>query len=45
VKEAAQVGFRRCIAPIGSYPSSDAPSGSEVVAVLDLAEALDQLLE
>jgi DNA repair protein RadA/Sms len=44
VKEAAQMGFSRCVAPDGNCAPSDVPPGCEVVAVRNLSEALEELI-
>jgi len=45
VREAAQMGFTRCIVPQGSSPGENAPEGFELVTVKTVAEALDQLMD
>jgi DNA repair protein RadA/Sms len=43
-REAAQMGFTRCILPIGNLDPRDAPpDGCELVGVATVAEALDRL--
>lgn len=42
-REAAQMGFRRCILPRGNLDPRDAPDGCELVGVASVAEALDRL--
>ena len=44
VKEAAQMGFTRCVAPEGNCAPADVPAGCEVVAVRSLPEALEDLI-
>ena len=44
VKEAAQLGFRRCVVPEANVASSHAPPGLDVVGVRTVAEALDALM-
>ena len=44
VREAAQMGFSRCILPFGNCAPSDAPDGVELVGVKTVGEALDQLI-
>jgi DNA repair protein RadA/Sms len=44
VKEAAQMGFGRCVLPHGNCPPSDAPEGCELVEVKDVSEALEELM-
>ena len=43
LREAAQLGFRRCIVPDGNA-ASDAPNGMEVVGVRTVGEALDLMM-
>jgi DNA repair protein RadA/Sms len=45
VREAAQMGFTRCIVPHGNCAPEDIPAGCELVAVKNVSEALDQLME
>ena len=45
VREAAQMGFTRCIVPHGNCAPEDTPAGCELVAVKNVSEALDQLME
>ena len=45
VREAAQMGFTRCIVPEANYAPSDAPPGLELVPVRTVGEALDQLMD
>jgi DNA repair protein RadA/Sms len=44
-REAAQMGFTRCIVPDGNSSLADVPSGCEVVGVRTVSEALDQLID
>jgi DNA repair protein RadA/Sms len=44
VREAAQMGFTRCIVPDGNCTQSDVPSTIELVPVKTVTEALDQLM-
>ena len=44
LREAAQMGFSRCIAPYGNCAPSDAPEGLEIVGVKTVTEALDHLI-
>ena len=44
VKEAAQMGFSRCIVPARNAPE-DPPEGTEVIGVETLDQALERLLE
>ena len=43
VREASQMGFRRCIVPDHSLADGDRPSSLEIVAVRTVGEALDAL--
>ncbi len=45
VKEAAQMGFARCVVPQGNCAPEDAPPGLALVEVKTVAEALDNLIE
>jgi DNA repair protein RadA/Sms len=45
VREAAQMGFTRCIVPHGNCAPDDTPAGCELVTVKNVSEALDQLME
>jgi DNA repair protein RadA/Sms len=45
VREAAQLGFTRCIMPQANVVPEDAPSGFEQVGVQTVGEALDQMME
>ena len=45
VREAAQMGFTRCVVPDGNCAPEDAPAGCEVVAVRNVVEALDELID
>ncbi len=45
VREAAQMGFTRCIVAQGNCAPEDAPDGCEVVAVRHVSEALDALID
>jgi DNA repair protein RadA/Sms len=45
VREAAQMGFTRVIVPEGNVAVDDAPPGCEIVAVRNVGEALDQLMD
>ncbi len=45
VREAAQMGFTRCILPPGSLAPADAPGGIELVDVKTVSEALDALID
>ncbi len=44
-REAAQMGFTRCIVPDGNLAASDAPPGCEIVGVRTVSEAIDQLID
>jgi DNA repair protein RadA/Sms len=45
VREAAQMGFTRCVLPPGSCSPVDLPSGLELVEVRAVGEALDNLMD
>lgn len=45
VREAAQMGFTRCIVPQANVAPDDGPDGCEVVAVSSVGEALEQAME
>ena len=45
VREAAQMGFTRCIAAQGNCSPDDLPPGLEVVGVKTVTEALDHLMD
>jgi DNA repair protein RadA/Sms len=45
VREAAQMGFTRCVVPEGNFAPAEAPVGCEVVGVKTVSEALDQLID
>ena len=45
VREAAQMGFARCILPPGNCPSTDVPPGIELVEVKTVGEALDAVMD
>jgi DNA repair protein RadA/Sms len=45
LREAAQMGFTRCIVPTGNCAPEDTPAGCEVVPVKNVSEALDELME
>ena len=45
VREAAQMGFNRCIVPDGNCSPEDVPVGIELVGVKTVSEALEQLIE
>lgn len=44
LREAAQLGFVRCVVPEGNVAAGDAPKGMDVVGVRTVGEALDALL-
>jgi DNA repair protein RadA/Sms len=44
VREASQMGFRRCIVPEHSLAEGDRPASLEIVAVRSVGEALDALM-
>jgi len=44
LREAAQLGFTRCVVPDGNVAPGDVPPGVEVVGVRTLGEALDALM-
>jgi DNA repair protein RadA/Sms len=44
VREAAQMGFRRCVVAEGNCAPADAPPGMELVPVRTVGEALEQLI-
>ena len=44
VREASQIGFRRCLLPDRSLAPGDVPAGLEVVGVRSVGEALDALM-
>ena len=45
VREAAQMGFSRCILPPGNCPPTDVPHGIELVEVKTVGEALDASMD
>ena len=45
VREAAQMGFTRCVLPEGNCSPDDVPAGIELVGVKTVADALEQLIE
>jgi DNA repair protein RadA/Sms len=45
LREAAQMGFTRCIVPEGNAQPADAPGDCDVVGVKTVSEALDQLID
>jgi DNA repair protein RadA/Sms len=44
VREAAQLGFKRCVVPDGNVAPEDTPAGIEIVGVKTVGEALDALM-
>jgi DNA repair protein RadA/Sms len=44
VREAAQLGFGRCVVPDGNLAPEDTPPGIEIVGVRTVGEALDALM-
>ncbi|MCL4845600.1 MAG: DNA repair protein RadA [Acidobacteria bacterium] len=44
VREAAQMGFERCVLPAGNFAPADAPPGIDLVAVRHVTDALDALI-
>ena len=45
VREAAQMGFTRCVVPEGNCAPADVPPGIELVGVKNVGEALEQLID
>jgi DNA repair protein RadA/Sms len=45
LREAAQMGFTRCVVAEGNCAREEAPPGVEIVAVRTVGEALDQLMD
>ena len=45
VREAAQMGFARCVLPPGNCPPPDVPSSIELVEVKTVTEALDAVMD
>ena len=45
VREAAHMGFTRCVLPDGNCPQSDVPSGLELVGAKTIGEALDLAID
>ena len=45
VREAAQMGFTRCVIPEGNCSPEDVPAGFELVGVRTVSEGLEQLIE
>ena len=45
VREAAQMGFTRCIVPEGNCAREDVPAGCELVTVRTIGDALDEVMQ
>jgi DNA repair protein RadA/Sms len=45
LREAAQMGFDRCVVPDGNALPGDVPGGCEIVGVKTVSDALDQLID
>jgi DNA repair protein RadA/Sms len=45
VREAAQLGFKRCVVPAANASSNETPLDFDIVPVLTVAEALEELLD
>jgi len=45
VREAAQMGFSRCVVPEGNCSPEDVPAGLELAGVKTVGEALEQLID
>jgi DNA repair protein RadA/Sms len=45
VREAAQMGFTRCVAPHGNCARDETPDGCELIEVKTVGEALEQLMD
>jgi DNA repair protein RadA/Sms len=45
VREAAQMGFTRCVLPEGNCAPADVPEGIEVAGVRNISEALEQTID
>jgi DNA repair protein RadA/Sms len=45
VREAAQMGFTRCVVPEGQLFAEDVPPAIELVGVKSVSEALEQLID
>jgi DNA repair protein RadA/Sms len=45
VREAAQMGFNRCVVPDGNCSPDDVPGGVELVGVKTVGEAVEQLID
>jgi DNA repair protein RadA/Sms len=44
VKEAAQLGFTRCVLPEANHAPGEAPQGVELVSIRNVADALEELV-
>jgi DNA repair protein RadA/Sms len=44
VRDAAQLGFRRCVVPEANAAMTDLPGGLQIVGVRTAADALETLL-
>jgi len=44
LREAVQLGFKRCVLPDGNVTPADTPAGLDVIAVRNVGDALDALL-
>jgi DNA repair protein RadA/Sms len=44
IREAAQMGFKRCVLPYGNVAAAEGADGLELVPVRTVAEALDELI-
>jgi DNA repair protein RadA/Sms len=45
VREAAQMGFTRCVVPHGNCAREDVPEGLQLIEVKTVSEAIDQLMD
>ncbi len=45
VREAGQMGFKRCIVPHGNCAREDVPPGLQLIEVKTVSEAIDQLMD
>ena len=45
VREAAQMGFTRCVVPEGNCARRGRPAGCELVPVRNVGEALDEVIQ
>ena len=44
VREASQLGFKRCVVPDGNLASTDIPAGMAIAGVRTVGEAIDALM-